>query len=132
MSLVPSCLGATLLFLGNSKSSINIPRATPSIQEWLQLDASNPHLLGTLDVMQKQDGIWRCWLLHAAFLGLDLIPVFWNRINQQNPNTITVNIVRVTMEIVSKQSSANCLVASIMKKATFAGKSVIDVRWGAG
>lgn len=125
-----------LSFSGDSKASIRIPFPKDSFRSWLHSSDSNLRLLGSDDATQQQqqeeedEGLWYCPQPRVEFLGLDLVPVFVNRLEHSpHDGSTTVHIVEAKTEILqsSANNAANRLVASLMERATFQGKSVIRV-----
>lgn len=125
-----SRLGATISWLGDSKASIELPDYNNddtidySIQDWLQSSDSDFHLLGTTNASPRSCGeLWDCRQPRIQFLGLDLVPIFVNRL-ERTTSSVTVTIVDAQTEI-GNSGKRNRAVAKIMQNSKFLGESKI-------
>lgn len=125
-----SCLYGTLSLAGDSSSKIqfDVDPTQRSFEEWLQSSASDHGLLGARAAQQRPDGLWDCRQPRIAFFGLDLVPVFVNKIDR-TPAAVIISIVQARTDIFEgKEGRVNQAVAAVMEKSTFVGKSVIKSR----
>jgi hypothetical protein len=123
-----ACLYGTINLAGDSSSKIQfeVDPTQPSFEEWLQSSASDRGLLGTTAAQQRPDGLWDCRQPGIAFFGLDLVPIFVNKIDR-TPTAVIVSILQARTDILDG-GRANQAVATVMKKSTFVGRSVITTR----
>jgi hypothetical protein len=129
--IIPStskvCLFGTINLAGDSSSKIQfeVDPSQPSFEEWMQSSASDRGLLGAKAAKQRPDGLWDCSQPEIAFFGLDLVPIFVNKIDR-TPTAVIVSILQARTDVLDGR--ANLAVAAIMEKSTFVGKSVIKTR----
>ena len=128
------CLSATLDFTGDSSDTLQfevVDTSKPSFIDWLQSSHSDAPLLGSSDIQLRPDGLWDCRQPRVAWFGVNLIPVFVNRIDRiPLSGTAIVSIVQARTDILpdDKKRRVNQVIASVMEQSTFVGKSVIQAR----
>jgi len=122
-----SCLYGTINLAGDSSSKIQfeVDPTQPSFEEWLQSSASDKGLLGAKAAKQRPDGLWDCRQPGIAFFGLDLVPIFVNKI-VRTPTGVIVSILEARTDV--RDGRANLAVAAVMEKSTFVGRSIINTR----
>lgn len=129
-----STTATTLDFTGDLKESVQldvVDHDKPTFAEWLQSSLSDAPLLGTSDFQPRPDGLWDCRQPRVTWFGLDLVPVFVNRIDRTPfSDTVVVSIVQARTDILQddKKRGINQAIASVMEESTYVGKTVIQAR----
>jgi hypothetical protein len=125
----PTSLAATLSFDGDSRASMSWNAPAESVQEFLQSPASDFDLMGTKDAKQQpSSNLWDCRQPRIDFLGIDLVPILVNNVKRAPPDAVTVSIIEARTEIAGTPSPANRVVASLLEKSKFVGKSRVRAR----
>lgn len=130
---------AALNFDGQSSASIFVPIppdisiSERTLPEWLLHSAvsSDRVLHGTDDYRLRKDGMYDCVQPSVDWFGLELVPVFVNRIDRSESGAggVTVRIVDARSEIRSGGGGpAGAVIQSVMKKSKFAGRYGISWR----
>lgn len=123
-------LAAELNFSGDSTASLEFETGTSieSVQKWLDTpQASDVSLLGSDQVKQIGPDLWECLQPRIDFMGLDLQPSFTHRIGRKQ-GIVTVQVIDSRTDVLSNNNPANQIVASLMSRAKFSGKSVIRAK----
>jgi hypothetical protein len=130
-------LRADLTFQGDATSHIEFDAPIEHVQKWLTTpSASDLTLVGSKTASKRPNGLWDCQQPRIDFMGLNLQPYFTYNIHRQQPQTSTETATKVIVEVVDSRTEVlsrnrlNELVESLMARAKFTGKSVIQVKQG--
>ena len=118
-------------FEGNSVSELAVPAAARGLDEWLGSTASDATLLGTPDYEPDGD-LWICRQPPVAWFGLQVAPVFVNRITRSG-DEVCVSIVEARSEILpgdgrEEPGLVGRAVAAAMKRSSFSGRNRLSWR----
>ena len=111
-------------------TSIAIEDEDKSLSNFLTSSASDTVLLGTPNIAKLNDDeengvLWECRQGNIDWFGLQLVPIFINRI-QKDPSSrnVVISITDATTEVEKGGKIGNTL-ASVMKKSKFDGRTSI-------
>lgn len=123
-------LTADLSFQGDARSYLEFDAPVKHVQEWLETpSASDLTLLGSTNAFQQPNGLWECQQPRIAFMGLDLQPCFIYDVQRQSTSAVVVvEVVDSRTDVLNDKGRAAQLVESLMGRAKFSGKSVIQVK----
>ena len=124
------CAWERSAFEGNSVSELAVPAAR-GLGEWLGSTASDATLLGTPDYEPDGD-LWICRQPPVAWFGLQVAPVFVNRITRSG-DEVCVSIVEARSEILpgddrEEPGLVGRAVAAAMKRSSFSGRNRLSWR----
>lgn len=144
-------LGGTIKFVGNASARLSIPSPIiinsvdnsngkenkKSLSNFLTTPASDTVLLGKTSICTRiEDGtstntnqggggeLWECRQASVAFFGLQISPVFTNRLERStNKNEVTITLLDSRSEV--EGGRLGNTFASVMKKSKFEGQNTI-------
>ena len=142
-------LGGTIKFVGNASARLSIPSPIiinnvdnsndkenkKSLSNFLTTPASDTVLLGKTSICTRiEDGtstnqggggeLWECRQASVAFFGLQISPVFTNRLERStNKNEVTITLLDSRSEV--EGGRLGNTLASVMKKSKFEGRNTI-------
>ena len=144
-------LGGTIKFVGNASARLSIPSPIiinnvdnsndkenkKSLSNFLTTPASDTVLLGKTSTCTRiEDGtstntnqgggeeLWECRQASVAFFGLQISPVFTNRLERStNKNEVTITLLDSRSEV--EGGRLGNTLASVMKKSKFEGRNTI-------
>lgn len=143
-------LGGTIKFVGNASARLSIPSPIiinnvdnndkenkKSLSNFLTTPASDTVLLGKTSICTRiEDGtstnqgvvgggeLWECRQASVAFFGLQISPVFTNRLERSTTkNEVTITLLDSRSEV--EGGRLGNTLASVMKKSKFEGRNTI-------
>lgn len=122
--------GSAVSRLDTTSIIANIEDEDKSLSNFLTSPASDTVLLGTPNIAKLNDDeengvLWECRQGNIDWFGLQLVPIFINRI-QKDPSSrnVVISITDATTEVEKGGKIGNTL-ASVMKKSKFDGRTSI-------
>lgn len=119
-------------FKGDARSFLEFEAPPAQVMEWLTTpSASDLTLLGCKTATrQAGSGLWECLQPRIDFMGLDIQPCFYHDLQRKSTSSSSIVIVEVvdSKTNILNDSPANQVVASLMERAKFSGKSIISSR----
>lgn len=130
---------AAINFDGESSASIFVPvppdisNPERTLPDWLLHSpaSSDKVLLGTDDYRSRKDGMYDCIQPGVDWFGLELVPVFVNRIDRSEVGAggVTVRIIEARSEMRSGGGGpAGAVIKSAMEKSKFSGRYGVSWR----
>ena len=127
----PSSLHGTVRFEGDASSDTLIrftgDENDDSLLKWLKSSESDKALLGTENFEYREDGLWDCLQPPVSWFGLELKPVFVNRIDRSSKDKVIVTIVETHTDF-SNAKSGNNAIRQIMEKCSFSGSNTFTLQ----
>lgn len=123
-------------FAGDSTSTVFVPHPpvpstgepNPSrtLPDYLRSSHSDSLLLGTSNFKQRPDGLWEAFQPEIDWFGLQLVPVFVNKIDrpEETEDVVYVDIMEARTDIAGGRSPGNRAkaIAQIMERSSFSGR----------
>jgi len=123
-------------FAGDSTSTVFVPHPpvpstgnpNPSrtLPAYLRSSQSDSLLLGTSNFEQRPDGLWEAFQPEIDWFGLQLVPVFVNKIDrpEETEDVVYVDIMEARTDIAGGRSPGNRAkaIAQIMERSSFTGR----------
>ena len=132
-------LGATIRFVGNASARLNTPSIVvddqagdKSLPEFFTTSESDVILLGTRETRLLEGGsggdgeLWECRQANVDWFGMQLTPIFTNRIEKNlSRGNVVSSIIDARTDVQQGGRLGNTL-ASAMKRSVFEGRNVVS------